>query len=73
MKHGRRHDSLKEKAYLERQNAEGYKRPYRPIDVAMPQKPPVPPPPAEVPLGTALSKRDKRALKRVGIAAEDES
>lgn len=71
MKHGRPHKVLKEKAYIARQDAEGYKTPYRPIDVAEPTRPPPPIPPAEVPLGVALSKRDKRALKRAGISPDE--
>lgn len=72
MKHGRRHDSLKEKVYRERaaSGAEGYTRPYRPIDVAEgnPDAPPLPEP--ETPLGVALPKKAKRHLKRMGIDPE---
>lgn len=72
MKHGRRHDSLKEKAYRDRaaSNAEGYKRPYRPIDVAKGNPDAPKPPPAEVPLGAALPKKAKRQLRRMGIDPE---
>jgi hypothetical protein len=67
MKHGRRHKTLKEQAYLARKDAEGYGRPYRAIDVAEPEGPPVEAPPAEVPLGLALGRKAQRQLKRKGI------
>jgi len=72
MKHGRRHDSLKEKVYRERaaQGAEGYKRPYRPIDVAEGAKGAPPPPEPATPLGVALPKKAKRTLRRLGIDPE---
>lgn len=69
MKHGRRHDSLKEGVYKRRfdQDAPGYRRPYEAIDVAEPTGPVAPPPPPEVPLGLALDRKAKRQLKRAGI------
>ena len=74
MKHGRRHDSLKEKVYRERAagGAEGYKRPYRPIDVAKGDPNAPPPPDPVVPLGVALPKKAKRQLKRMGIDPEND-
>jgi len=73
MKHGRRHDALKEKVYRERAaaGAEGYKRPYRPIDVREGSGQPPPPPEPVAPLGTALPKKAKRALRRLGIEPEE--
>lgn len=66
MKHGRRHDTLKEKAYLDRAHgrAEGYARPYAPIDVATPTTPPPPPPDTSVELEGALKGRSKHELRR---------
>lgn len=75
MKHGRRHDKLKEQAYLARKDAEGYKRPYRPIDVAEPnpQKPPEPTPPPEAPpLAAKLNTRVKKQLKWAGVDPDAE-
>lgn len=73
VKHGRRHDSLKEGVYKQRfrQGAPGYARPYEPIPVAEPTGPVAPPPPEEVPLAEVLSPKAKRALRRAGIAAEE--
>jgi len=68
MKHGRRHDSLKEGVYKQRfrQGAQGYARPYEPIPVAEPEAP-VPPPPAEVPLADVLGRKSRHALRRAGV------
>lgn len=73
MKHGRRHDKLKEQAYLARKDAEGYARPYRPIDVAEPTgefEAEAPPP--EVPLAAKLSTKEKKRLKFVGVDPDEE-
>lgn len=60
--------TLKEQAYLKRKDAEGYGRPYRPIDVAEPTGEFVAPPPEhEVPLNLALDRKAKRQLKRAGV------
>lgn len=76
MKHGRRHKTLKEQAYLARKDAEGYGRPYRPIDVAEPTGEFAAKPAADgTPLPLALGARARRQLKRAGIdpgAAVDE-
>ena len=78
MKHGRRHDKLKEQAYLARKDAEGYNRPYRPIDVAQPTEPakapPAPPPPdAGVPLAARLNRKQRKQLAWHGVEPEDET
>lgn len=68
MKHGRRHMTLKEQAYLKRKDAEGYGRPYRPIDVAEPTGEfAAEAPRHEVPLAEALDRKAKRQLKRAGV------
>ena len=69
VKHGRRHDSLKEGVYKQRfrQGAAGYARPYEAIDVAEPTGPVAPPPPVEAPLAEVLSPKAKRALRRAGV------
>jgi hypothetical protein len=76
VKHGRRHNKLKEGVYAQRfqQRAPGYAREYEPIDIAEPEHPAAAPPPKEVPMGLALNRRALRDLKRRGIdpLAEDE-
>lgn len=67
MKHGRRHMTLKEQAYVARQNAEGYKTPYRPIDVAVPVKPVAPPVVEDEPLAARLSTKDRKRLRHLGV------
>lgn len=68
MKHGRRHKTLKEQAYLARKDALGYGTPYPPIDVAEPTGEFVAEaPPAEVPLALAANKKALRQLRRLGI------
>ena len=69
MKHGRRHDSLKERTYRERaaQDAPGYKRPYAPLDVREPDAPAPPPPPAAQPLAAKLGRRAKKQLEHAGV------
>ena len=65
--------TLKEQAYLKRKDAEGYGRPYRPIDVAEPTGEFAAEPPShELPLGEALGKKAKRQLKRAGVEPTDE-
>lgn len=72
MKHGRRHMTLKEQAYLKRKDAEGYGRPYRPIDVAEPTgEHAVPPPEPEVPLAVALDRKARRQLRRAGVDPDE--
>ena len=71
MKHGRRHDKLKEQAYLARKDAEGYARPYRPIDVAEPAGGRAPAPlPEGAPLAAKLGTKAKKALKWTGVDAD---
>ena len=74
MKHGRRHDSLKEGVYKQRfrQGAQGYARPYEAIDVAEPTGPVAPPPPEEVPLADVLGRKSKHALRRAGVKPDEE-
>ena len=74
MKHGRRHDSLKEKTYRERaaQDAPGYKRPYEAIDVREPTGPTAAPPPPTNAAGAKIGAKAKRTLRRFGIEPEDE-
>ena len=68
MKHGRRHKTLKEQAYVARKDAEGYGRPYRPIDVAEPTgEYAAEPPPDAVPLVAKLSTREKKRLRFAGV------
>lgn len=71
MKHGRRHDVLKEQEYKKRKDAEGYGRPYRAMPMADPSAPhrrPAPAPEVEgVALGSLLGGRARRDLKRLGI------
>ncbi len=70
MKHGRRHDKLKEQAYVARKDAEGYGRPYRAIDVAE-NAAAVPPPPVEdAPASVRIGGKAKRQLKRLGVDPE---
>lgn len=68
--------TLKEQAYLKRKDAEGYGRPYRPIDVAEPTGEfAAPPPSEEVPLVAKLSTKEKKRLRFAGVdpdAALDE-
>lgn len=72
MKHGRRHSTLKEKTYRDRfaQGAEGYARPYAPMDVREGTGAPEPAAP-KTPLGIALPKKAQRQLKRMGIEPEE--
>ena len=71
MKHGRRHKTLKEQAYIARKDAEGYATPYRPIDVAQPVAPPPEPPPETLPLAAKLGTRAKKALRWKGVDADE--
>lgn len=73
MKHGRRHDSLKEGVYKQRfrQGAQGYARPYEPIDVAEPTGPVAAPPPEKAPLADVLGRKSKHALRRAGVREEE--
>lgn len=64
MKHGRRHNRLKEKAYVDRKDAEGYGRPYEPIPVEPPTEAPAAPPPPPPALTEVLDPRSRNALKR---------
>jgi hypothetical protein len=73
MKHGRRHDSLKEKTYRERaaQDAPGYKRAYDPIDVREPDEPkPLPKDPA-APLAAKLGRKAKKQLEHLGVDPDE--
>lgn len=72
MKHGRRHKTLKEQAYMARKDAEGYGRPYRPIDVAEPVAPAPPPPPPEEPFAARLSTKDRKRLRHLGVDPDAE-
>lgn len=73
MKHGRRHKTLKEQAYMARKDAEGYGRPYRPIDVAEPTGEHAAEPPAEeVPLSVKLTTKEKKRLKFAGVDPDAE-
>jgi hypothetical protein len=68
MKHGRRHKTLKEQAYIARKDAEGYGRPYRPIDVAEPSGEFAhEAPPEEIPLAAKLSTKEKKRLRFAGV------
>lgn len=69
MKHGRRHKTLKEQAYVARQDALGYKTPYPPIDVAEPTGPP-PAPVEDAPLAARLTTKEKKRLRFVGVNPE---
>lgn len=73
VKHGRRHDSLKEGVYKQRfkQGAQGYARDYEPIPVAEPAGPVAPPPPAEAPLADVLGRKSRHALRRAGARPEE--
>lgn len=74
MKHGRRHKTLKEQAYIARKDAEGYGRPYRPIDVAEPTGAfAAEPPPEEIPLVAKLSTKEKKRLKFAGVDPDAEA
>ena len=60
--------TLKEQAYVKRKDAEGYGRPYRPIDVAEPTGAFAAEPPAEeVPLAAKLSTKEKKRLRHLGV------
>lgn len=73
MKHGRRHMTLKEQAYLKRKDAEGYGRPYRPIDVAEPTGGHAAEPlPEEIPLAAKLSTKEKKRLRFAGVDPDAE-
>lgn len=75
MKHGRRHDKLKEQAYLARKDAEGYNRPYRAMDVAQPaatKAAPDPPPEEGVPLAAKLNRKQRKQLAWHGVDPEEE-
>lgn len=69
MKHGRRHDSLKERVYRERaaQDAPGYRRAYEPIDVRPPSGEHEALPAEPVALGDLLPRKARKALARVGV------
>jgi hypothetical protein len=71
VKHGRRHKTLKEQAYVARQDALGYKTPYPPIDVAEPTAPP-PPPPEDAPLAARLSTKERKRLRHAGVDPDAE-
>lgn len=66
--------TLKEQAYLKRKDAEGYGRPYRPIDVAEPTgEHAAEPPPEAIPLAAKLSTKEKKRLKFAGIDPDAET
>lgn len=75
MKHGRRHNKLKEQTYGQRfrQDAEGYTRAYRPIDVAEPSAPakPLEQPPEDLPLAAKLTTKEKKRLKWAGVDPDE--
>ena len=72
MKHGRRHKTLKEQAYIARQDAPGYKTPYPPIDVAMPTKREPVAPVEDAPFPTRPSTQDKKRPRQLGLTPHDE-
>lgn len=76
MKHGRRHNRLKEQAYRARKNAEGYGRPYEP----MPADPGEAPAPEDVPtlveadslsLEDVLGRKARHALRHAQRKRDD--
>lgn len=75
MKHGRRHNKLKEQAYKARKDAEGYGSPYRAIDVAEPTARTsdldAPPPADGTTLAARLNTRAKKALAWKGVRADE--
>jgi hypothetical protein len=73
MKHGRRHKTLKEQAYIARQDAPGYKTPYAPIDVAEPTRRIPIETPEDLPLAARISTKDKKRLRHLGVDVDTES
>ncbi len=72
MKHGRRHDKLKEQAYKARKKAKGYATPYDPIDVTPPSGAGTSPPAADDeevgrPAASLIHPKTAKALRRLGI------
>lgn len=70
MKHGRRHNKLKEQAYLARKDADGYARPHRPIDVAEPTGEFEATPPPSLELHNVLGRKSRHAVRHVGVDAD---
>ncbi len=73
MKHGRRHKTLKEQTYGHRfsQDAEGYSRPYRAIDLAEPSGATAVPV-EDAPVAVRLTTKEKKRLRFLGVEPEVE-